>query len=89
MTAIGKIRIFISTRFEDGLEQDDFLCPDSVCVAHSILRTCYDPAFSFLEIRMVMPSQEAEELLLGMLAGHTELSIEQLTPLTGPEHIQA
>jgi hypothetical protein len=85
MTATGEIRILISTNFEDSA----FLCPDSVCVADAILRTLHDPAFSLLEIRVVMPSQEAEELLLGMLAGHTELSIEQLTPLTGPEHVQA
>jgi hypothetical protein len=81
MTANGKVRILISTDYQAS----GFLCPDSVCVADALLRTSHSPAFSLLEIRIVMPSTEAEDLLLGMLLGQTELSIEHLSPLPEPD----
>jgi hypothetical protein len=71
------MRILINTEFEDS----GCYCPDSICVADAILRTLDGTNYSVLEIRVVVPSEHAQELLLGMLAGRAEVTIDDIRAL--------
>ncbi|MGB9104476.1 MAG: hypothetical protein WCC59_06960 [Terriglobales bacterium] len=77
MIANGKIQISVTASYKDG----HFLCQEREFVADTMVRGLNEPAFSVLEIRIVVPSQDAEELVRGLLSGRTELLVEKIPPL--------
>jgi len=81
MNAKGKTRITISASYSDG----DFLCKDRVYLAETLMRTFQEANFSVLELHIVVPSREAEQLMRGILTGETELLIEKMSPLISPD----
>jgi hypothetical protein len=78
MTASGKIRMNINL-------DDSELFPQQSVLSDAFVRTIDGTGYSLLEIRMVVPQAEAEQLLLGMLLGNAEFSIEQICPLLPTE----
>ncbi len=82
MIATGKLRIVVDDFEEKGLGH-----PDVSGLADAVLRVVEGTDFSVLEIRMVMPSEEAREFLMGMLLGKMELSIEDVVPMEAAESV--
>jgi hypothetical protein len=78
MTASGKIRMNITI-------DDSEIFPRQSVLSDAFVRTIEGTGYSLLEIRMVVPEAEAEQLLLGMLLGNAEFSIEQICPLLPPD----
>jgi hypothetical protein len=76
MTAEGKIRITITAAYQDG----DYLCVDREFIAEALLRAFEKSEFSLLELRIIAPRGEAEELLRGMVCGKAELLIDSIKP---------
>ncbi len=64
---------------------DSELFPQQSVLSDAFVRTIDGTGYSLLEIRMVVPQAEAEQLLLGMLLGNAEFSIEQICPLLPTE----
>ena len=78
MTASGKIRMYINV-------DDSELFPRHSVLTDAFVRTIEGTGYSMLEIRMVVPEAEAEGLLLGMLLGNAEFSVENICPLLPSE----
>jgi hypothetical protein len=78
MIASGKIRMHINIDDGELFQQQSHL-------SDAFVRTIDGTGYSLLEIRMVVPEAEAEAMLLGMLLGNAEFSIEQICPLLSPD----
>ena len=88
MIANGKIQITIHSGFTDGdffRATDDYLCQNRVVLADAIVRTITYSQLSVLELRILVPTQHAEELIIGMVKGDTEIAIGQITPSVEPD----
>ncbi len=81
MTATGKTRITISAHYQDGY----FLLRDRVFLAETVLHNLRSSAYSVLELRIVVPTAQAEALVEGMISGDAELLIQRMRPLSGAE----
>jgi hypothetical protein len=77
MTASGKTRITISAHYQDG----HFLLQDRVFLAETVLHSLRTPVYSLLELRIVVPTADAEALVAGMISGEAELLIQRMRPL--------
>lgn len=77
MEAKSKTRITITASYSDG----HFLCREHVYLADTALRALPDSSFSVVELRIIVPSQEAEMLLCGIASGDTELLVEKMSRL--------
>lgn len=73
MTANGRVSIAISAA-------EEFL-PARTVSADAVVRTIEDTGYSLLEIRIVMPENEADDLLLRMMFGDAEFSVRDISPL--------
>jgi hypothetical protein len=79
MTANGKTRITISAHYQDG----HFLLQDREFLADTVLHSLRTPLYSVLELRIVLPTADAEALVHGMISGEAELLIQHMCPLIG------
>ncbi len=83
MTANGRILITINANCGD----DEFLLPldlrshSRVVAADAIVTAVEHSNLSVLELRIVVPSQHAEDLVLGMVQGDTEIAIGKMSPV--------
>jgi hypothetical protein len=80
MIANGKIRMTITT---EG--QQNRLLADGLFVADVLVRSIEQTGYSLLEIRLIMPGGRAEDLLLAMVLGTAEFSMEEIQPLVSPQ----
>jgi len=88
MTASGKIQITINCSHRDGeffRFTDEYLCQNRVVVADAIVRALDYSDLSVLELRIVIPTQHADELLVGMVSGDTEIAIGKMSPTVEPD----
>jgi len=74
MTANGRVSMTISAGEGD-------LLPSRTVTADAVVRTIEDTGYSLLEIRMVMPEHEADDLLLRMMFGEADFSVRDISPL--------
>lgn len=74
MTANGKVSITISA-------DEGEILPTRMVTADAVVRTIEDTGYSLLEIRIVMPENEADDLLLRMMFGEAEFSVKEIAPL--------
>ncbi len=76
MVANGKIRMTFNTSEEPipPLEDGTF-------VADVVVEAVKQTGYSLLEIRVIMPKQRADDLLLAMVLGTAEFAIEEMEPL--------
>ncbi len=88
MTATGKIQITLYESCSDG----DFLCMTDPCLhrnrvvlADAVVRTIDHSDLSVFELRIVVPSQHAEDLIAGMVQGNTEIAIGKISPVVEPD----
>ena len=87
MTANGKIQITIN----NTCGESDF-CPytepnlhqNRVIFADAIVRTTDLSTLSLLEVRLLVPARAAEELMIGMVKGDTEIVIGKISPAVDP-----
>jgi hypothetical protein len=77
MTANDKIHIAVTANYNDGT----FLCQEHTFIAETILHVFHETGTSVLEVRILLPSQDAAELLRGMMMGKTELLVERIPPM--------
>ncbi len=77
MEAKSKTRITITASYSDG----HFLCRERAYLADTVLHALRDSSFSVVELRMIVPSQEAERLLCGIASGDTELLVGKMSRL--------
>ncbi len=88
MTANGKIQITIHNGYTDGdffRYTDDFFEQHRVVIADAIVRTISHSDLSLLELRIIVPVQHAEDLIVGMVKGDTEIAIGKITPVVEPD----
>ncbi len=88
MTANGKIQITINSSYTDGeflRFTDEYLQQNRVVIADAIVRTIDCSSLSLLELRIVVPSEHADELLVGMVTGETEIAIGKMSPVIDPD----
>lgn len=88
MTANGKIQITIINNYTDGeflRYTDDYFQQNRVVVADAVVQTIEHSDLSLLELRIVVPSQHADELLVGMVTGQTEIAIGKMSPVMEPD----
>jgi len=88
MTANGKIQITIITSHTDGeffQFTNEYMQQNRVVVADAIVRTIDHSKMSLFELRIIVPSQHADELLAGMVMGDTEIAIGKMTPVMEPD----
>ncbi len=88
MTANGKIQITINSSYTDGeflRYTDDYFQQNRVVVADAVVQTIDHSDMSLLELRIVVPSQHADELLVGMVTGQTEIAIGKMSPVMEPD----
>lgn len=88
MTANGKIQITIHNGYTDGdfFRSTGFDCDQHrVLVADAIVRTIGHSDLSVLELRIIIPTQHADELIVGMVKGDTEIAIGKITPMVEPD----
>ncbi len=84
MTANGKIQITIQP---GGIDSNwfgfrsDALGPRRVVVADAIIGAQEHSESSLFELRIIVPVAHAEEIVVGMLKGETELVINGISPL--------
>jgi hypothetical protein len=84
MTANGKIQITINSSYTDGeffRFTDEYLQQNRVVLADAIVRTIDHSDLSLLELRIIVPSQHADELIVGMVTGETEIAIGKMSPV--------
>jgi hypothetical protein len=58
-----------------------FFARSAPYIAETILHAFYQTGASVLEVRILLPSQDAAELLRGMMMGKTELLVERIPPM--------
>ncbi len=87
MIANGKIRITItSNQFErDFFIADDLLYEQRVLLADAVVSSIEHSNVSVLELRIIVPSQSAEQLLVGLVKGETEIAIGQISKMAEPD----
>jgi hypothetical protein len=87
MVANGKVQITITGSEGAALfGPDGTLGPGSqVVIADTVVHTFDRSNLSVLELRIVVPANRAEELLLGMLRGDTELVIGPMSEVKNPD----
>ncbi len=88
MTANGKIQITINSSYTDGeffTFTDELLIQNRVVMADAVVSTIDHSELSLLELRIIVPSQHADELLLGMVTGETEIAIGKMSPIADPD----
>jgi hypothetical protein len=76
MIANGRIRITVTAD-----EQRNGVLEGSVFVADVLVRSIEQTNYSLLEIRLIMPSQRADDLLFDMVLGKAEFSMAEIEPL--------
>jgi len=67
----------ISAHYQDG----HFLLQERVFLADTVLHSLHTPMYSIVELHIVVPTAEAEALVLGMISGDAELLIQHMRPL--------
>jgi hypothetical protein len=77
MVANGKIRMTITTE-----EQHPRLLEDGTFIADVLVKAIEQTGYSVLEIRVIMPKQRADDLLLAMVLGAAEFTVEEMQPQT-------
>jgi hypothetical protein len=77
MTASGKTQITISAHYQDA----HFLLQDRIFLAETVVHSLRTPMYSIVELRIVVPTAEAEALVRGMISGDAELLIQRMRPL--------
>ena len=75
MVANGKIRMTITTD-----EERPRLLEDGKFIADVLVRSIEQTGYSLLEIRVIMPKQRADDLLLAMVLGAAEFTVEEMQP---------
>jgi hypothetical protein len=80
MVANGKIRMTITTE-----DQQPRLLESGTFIADVLVKAIEPTGYSLLEIRVIMPKQRADDLLLAMALGSAEFSVEEVQPLV-PQH---
>jgi len=88
MTANGKIQITISGSYADGdffRFTDDNLCQNRIVIADAIVRTIEHSNLSLLELRIIVPSENADEMIVGMVSGETKIAIGKMSPVVDPD----
>jgi len=77
MNAKGKLRIIFS---ED--EADDGFCSENRAVlADAVMHVIKHSNFSMLEVHIIMPSENLEQMLDGIQQAGVDLSFEAVAPL--------
>jgi hypothetical protein len=54
-------------------------------LADAVVRSIEHSDLSVLELRIVVPSQSADRLLVGMVKGETEIAIGQISNVSEPD----
>jgi hypothetical protein len=80
MVANGKIRMTITAEVEENR-----LLADGTFLADVLVRSIEQTGYSLLEIRVIMPERRADDLLLAMVLGSAEFSVEEMQPMV-PQH---
>lgn len=80
MVANGKIRMTITADV-----QNNRMLADGSFLADVLVRTIEQTGYSSLEIRVIMPQRRADDLLLAMVLGTAEFSVEEMQPMV-PKH---
>ena len=75
MVANGKIRMTITTE-----EEHPRVLEEGTFIADVLVRSIEQTGYSLLEIRVIMPKQRADDLLLAMVLGAAEFSVEEMQP---------
>ena len=75
MVANGKIRMTITTE-----EEQPRLLEDGTFIADVLVKSIEQTGYSLLEIRVIMPKQRADDLLLAMVLGAAEFTVEEMQP---------
>ncbi len=78
MTASGKTQITISANYQDG----HFPLQERVFLAETVLHSLRTGMYSLLELRIVVPTADAEALVEGIISGDAELLIQHMRPLS-------
>ncbi len=84
MTTNGKIQIVISSIPRDGTMLDSDLPQERIQLAEACVRTIEHTHSSLLELHIVVTSDNAEQVLAGMVKGETAISIGKIFPNSQP-----
>jgi hypothetical protein len=87
MTANGKMRITLTSNYTDGELchfGDDLLPQERVLVADVLIRTIEHSRLPALELHVIVSSQNAEDLLLALVRGDTEMALGKISPAVEP-----
>jgi len=76
VTANGRVRISVTANYQDG----DFLYREREFMAETAVHALQKGEFAVLEVRLVLPRRDAEELMRSMMSGKTELLIDSISP---------
>lgn len=87
MVANGKVQITITGSEDEVLFGSDRTLGSEpqVVIADTVVHTFDQSNMSVLELRIVVPANRAEELLIGMVRGDTELVIGPMLPVQNPD----
>ena len=87
MIANGKILITVQSGPTDTdlIEAcDENGCTSRIVIADAIVQIVELSDFSLFELRIIVPRVDAEEMVVGMMKGQTEISMSKISPTLDP-----
>ena len=64
--------------------ETDWHAPQFLVIAEAVVEALASEDISIVELRMTLPTASAEQLLLGMVDGETNITLRELSPSAGP-----